>query len=78
MLSVRKVPLNAERVSWAAAQQGIDSDAELSRRSGIERRFLGRLLTGEKLALPKHLLALAETLGVDPETLVADDEAVAS
>lgn len=72
---MRQVPLNAEAVEWAAAEQGIGSDSELSRRCGIDRSNLRKILDGDRPAYLHHVTALAEALGVDASSLLDKEEA---
>jgi len=79
MSVVRHVPLDAEAVAWAAAEQGINSESELARRAKIDQSNLSKMLRGHRRVLPSHVLALAKALKVEPETLIkSDDGAVVS
>jgi len=71
---VRPQPLNTEAVTELAAALGIDSVSELSRRSGISRPHLSRVLRGERPAQPSQVLTLAEVLGVEPSALLKQEE----
>lgn len=68
------VPLNIEGVKALARALGIDSDSELSRRSGIARIHLGRILTGKRKAQASHVGQLARALKVPPIALLGNDD----
>lgn len=55
--------------AWRVAR-GIDSISELARRSGIDRSYLSRIMSGKRPALPSHVAALAGALKVPPVVLV--------
>jgi uncharacterized protein YidB (DUF937 family) len=78
LAAMRHQPIDVERVKDLAASLGIDSVAELSRRSGVSQWVLYKILSGERPALPSQTNALAETLGVEPADLLAADEATIS
>jgi transcriptional regulator with XRE-family HTH domain len=68
------VPLNVAGVQALARALGIDSTSDLARRSGIERTYLGRILSGERPAQPSHVRAIAAALKVAPIALLGNDD----
>ncbi len=74
--------LTVDRLDRAAVEDlivelGIDTIAELSRRSGIDRTSLTRILSGSRPAQNSHVVALARGLGV-PASSIRTPTAVAS
>ena len=68
--------LNTEALDAAMVVEGIDSNSELARRSGIDRAHLGRIRSGIRPIQPSQVLALAKALRVMPATLLSPDPAV--
>lgn len=68
--TVTHVPLNIEGALALAKALGIDSTSELSRRTGIERSYLSRILKGDRPAQASHVRALAQALKVAPVALL--------
>ncbi len=66
---MRPQPLDTEAVTELAAARGIDSISELARRCGITRPHLSRILSGQRRAMPSHIVALAAALDVTPDDL---------
>jgi transcriptional regulator with XRE-family HTH domain len=67
--------LNRAAVQALAEAKGINSTAELARRSGIDRPHLSRILAGQRTAQPSQVLAIAEALQVAPIAITAMAEA---
>lgn len=74
-MDVRNVRLDPEAVRDYAAAKDINSVAELSRRSKIDRSNLDRFLSGDRPTLPRHVFALSRTLGCKPSVLLHESEA---
>lgn len=70
---MRPQPLDQEAVTDLAAARGIDSVSELARRCGISRPYLSRVLRGERPAQPSQIIAIAEALDVDPNTILKEE-----
>lgn len=58
--------LNREAVAALMAALGVDGVSELSRRSGISRPYLSRILSDKRPAKPSHIVAIAAALKVGP------------
>lgn len=69
--------LNRATVESLMEALGIDSVAELARRSGIERSYLSRVMRGRRPVQPSHVIAIARALQVPTIAIIgpADPEA---
>lgn len=69
--------LNRAAVESLMEALGVDSVAELARRSGIERSYLSRVMRGARPVRPSHVVAIARALQVPTIALIgpADPDA---
>jgi transcriptional regulator with XRE-family HTH domain len=74
---VANADLNLEAVAALMVATGVDSNAEMARRTGIERSYLSRVLRGERPAKPSHVVLIARALRVPPIAIVGPSDAAA-
>lgn len=61
--------INTDGVLDMMEARGIKGIADLSRRTGIERSLLSRIIHGQRPAKPHHLKAIKEALRARPGTI---------
>ena len=69
--------LNISLVHRLMPACGIDSTSEMSRRTGIERTYLSRILRGQRPAQPSQVLAIGRVLRVPPIDLLTVSDTAA-
>ncbi len=72
-MATRTLHLNNQAITDAMCLEGIDSNSELARRTGIDRAHLGRIRSGKRPVQPSQVRALAKALRVAPLTLLTPD-----
>lgn len=69
-----KTQLNLTTVSVLMVALGIDSTAEMARRTGMDRTYLSRVLRGLRPAQPSQVIAIARALRVPPIAIIGPSD----